>query len=94
MQAVFLEILNKIVPVKVKVIRFNNNTLMTKYLRKAIMLRSRLQNTFNKQSSDENWDNCKKQRDFYIKVLRQTREKYFSDINVKSISDNKNSRKL
>ena len=94
MQAVFLEILNKIVPVKVKVIRFNNNTLMTKYLRKAIMLRSRLQNTFNKQSSDENWDNYKKQRDFYIKVLRQTREKYFSDINVKSISDNKNSRKL
>ena len=93
MQAVFLEILNKIVPVKVKVIRFNNNTLMTKYLRKAIMLRSRLQNTFNKQSSDENWDNYKKQRDFYIKVLRQTREKYFSDINVKSISDNKNSRK-
>ena len=67
---------------------------MTKYLRKAIMLRSRLQNTFNKQSSDENWDNYKKQRDFYIKVLRQTREKYFSDINVKSISDNKNSRKL
>ena len=94
MQAVFLEILNKIVPVKVKVIRFNNNTLMTKYLRKAIMLRSRLQNTFNKQSSDENWDNYKKQRDFYIKVLRQTREKYFSDINVKSITDNKNSRKL
>ena len=94
MQAVFLEILNKIVPVKVKVIRFNNNTLMTKYLRKAIMLRYRLQNTFNKQSSDENWDNYKKQRDFYIKVLRQTREKYFSDINVKSISDNKNSRKL
>ena len=67
---------------------------MTKYLRKAIMLRSRLQNTFKKQSSDENWDNYKKQRDFYIKVLRQTREKYFSDINVKSISDNKNSRKL
>ena len=47
-QAVFLEILNKIAPVKVKVLRFNNNAFMTKSLRKAIMLRSRLKNNFNK----------------------------------------------
>ena len=88
-QAVFLEILNKIAPVKVKVLRFNNNAFMTKSLRKAIMLRSRLKNNFNKQRSDENWDNYKKQRNFCVKLLRQTKEKYFSDINVKSISDNK-----
>ena len=44
-QAVFLEILNKIAPVKVKVLRFNNHT---KSLRKAIMLRSRLKNNFYK----------------------------------------------
>ena len=88
-QAVFLEILNKIAPVKVKVLRFNNNVFMTKSLRKAIMLRSRLKNNFNKQRSDENWDNYKKQRNFCVKLLRQTKEKYFSDINVKSISDNK-----
>ena len=88
-QAVLLEILNKIAPVKVKVLRFNNNVFMTKSLRKAIMLRSRLKNNFNKQRSDENWDNYKKQRNFCVKLLRQTKEKYFSDINVKSISDNK-----
>ena len=88
-QAVFLEILNKIAPVKVKVLRFNNNAFMTKSLRKAIMLRSRLKNNFNKQRSDENWDNYKKQRNFCVKLLRQTKEKYFSDTNVKSISDNK-----
>ena len=88
-QAVFLETLNKIAPVKVKVLRFNNNAFMTKSLRKAIMLRSRLKNNFNKQRSDENWDNYKKQRNFCVKLLRQTKEKYFSDINVKSISDNK-----
>ena len=41
-QAVFLEILNKIAPVKVKVLRFNNNVFMTISLRKAIMLRPRL----------------------------------------------------
>ena len=88
-QAVFLEVLNKIAPVKVKVLRFNNNVFMTKSLRKAIMLRSRLKNNFNKQRSDENWDNYKKQRNFCVKLLRQTKEKYFSDINVKIISDNK-----
>ena len=35
-QAVFLEILNKIAPVKVKVLRFNNNAFITKSLRKVI----------------------------------------------------------
>ena len=88
-QAVFLEILNKIAPVKVKVLCFNNNAFMTKSLRKAIMLRSKLKNNFKKQRSDGNWDNYKKQRNFCVKLLHQTKEKYFSDINVKSISDNK-----
>ena len=37
-QAVFLEILNKITPVKVKALCFNNNAFMTKSLRKSIML--------------------------------------------------------
>ena len=71
-QAGFLEILNKIAPVKAKVLRFNNNVFifMIKSLRKAIMLRSRLKNNFNRKRSDQNWDNCKKQRKFCIKLLR------------------------
>ena len=89
-QAVFLELLNKIAPVKTKVLRFNKIAFMTKSLRIAIMLRSRLKNNFNKQRSDENWDNYKKQINFCVKLLCQTKEKYFSDINVKSISNNKN----
>ena len=35
-------------------------------------------------------NNYYKQRNFCIKLLRQTKEKYFSDIKVKSISDSKN----
>ena len=42
-----------------------------------------------KKRSDEHWDNFKKQINLYVKLLCQTKEKYFSDINVKSISDNK-----
>ena len=52
------------------------------------MSRSRLTNNFNKKRSDENWDNYKKQMNFCVKLRRQTKEKYFSDINVKIISDN------
>ena len=53
------------------------------------MLRSRLKNNFSKQRSDENW-NSYKENNFYVKLLHQTKEKYFGEINVKSISDNKN----
>ena len=53
------------------------------------MLRSRLKNNFNKQRSNENCDNYKRQRNFCVKLLHQTKEKYFSDINVKSTSDSK-----
>ena len=35
-QAVFLEALNKVAPVEVKVLRFNSNTSMTKSVRKTI----------------------------------------------------------
>ena len=73
-QAAFLEILNKIAPVNVKVPRFNNNAFMTKSLRKSIMLRSRLKNNFNKQRPDESWDNYKKQRNFCVKILGQIEE--------------------
>ena len=53
------------------------------------MLTSRLKNNFNKKRSDENWDSYKKQGNFCVKLLQQTKEKYVSDINAKSISDNK-----
>ena len=92
-QAVFLEILNKIAPFKVKVLRFNNNVFMTKSLRKAIMLRSRLKNNFNKQRSDENWDNYKKQRNFCVKLRRQAKEKYLVMLMSKVFLTTKNSGK-
>ena len=53
------------------------------------MIRSRLKNKFNKNSSAKNWNSYKKQRNFCLKLLRQTKEKYFNNINVKKVSDNK-----
>ena len=84
----FLEIVNKITPVKVKVIYFNNGAFMTKSLRKAIMLRSRLKNNFNKVLM-KTGTIVRSKGIFFVKLLPQTKEKCFSDINVTSISDNK-----
>ena len=57
------------------------------------MLRSRLKNNFKEQRSNENWESYKKQRNLCVKLLHQSRDKYFSDINVRSIFDNKKFRK-
>ena len=62
---------------------------MTNSLRKAMIFRSRLKSNFSKKGSNEDWDNYKKQENFNVKFPCQTKEKYFSDDNVNSISDNK-----
>ena len=37
----------------------------------------------------KNWNNYKKQRNFCLKLLRQTNGKYFKNLNVKKVSDKK-----
>ena len=86
-QSLFLETLNNIAPVKMKILRYNNNPLMNKALRKAIMTSSSLKNKFNKNNSAKNWNSYKKQRNFCLKLVRQTKKKYFNNINVKKVSD-------
>ena len=65
---IFLQVLNAHAPVKKKIQRFNNNPFMTKQLRKAIMLRSRLKNVFNKNRAPKTWDSYKKQRNFCVNL--------------------------
>ena len=62
---------------------------MTKALRKAIMTCSRLKNINNKKRSYSNCDKYKKQRNFCVKLLRKTKQDYFNNIDIKSVSDNK-----
>ena len=42
-----------------------------------------------KIAQQKNWDSYKKQRNFCLKLLRQTKEKYFNNMHVKKVSDNK-----
>ena len=62
---------------------------MNKTLRKAIILRSNLKNTYLKKRNNTNWSNYKKQRNFCTNLLRTTKKEYFSKLNIKEISDNK-----
>ena len=62
---------------------------MSKALRKAIMVRSKLKNKYNKNRTEENWDSYKKQRNFCVNLLRKTKKDYFNDLNIKNITDNK-----
>ena len=91
-RSIFLETLNNIAPVIMKILRYNNNPSMNQALTKAITTRSRLKNKFNKNTSAKNWNSYKKQRNFCLKLLCQTGEKYLkkiNNINVKKVSDNK-----
>ena len=58
----FLSVLNKQVPLKAKLLRYNNNAFITKELKNSIILRSKLKNTFNEKRSHENWCKYRRQR--------------------------------
>ena len=62
---------------------------MSKTLRKAIMKRSKLRNTFNKKRSSENWQNYKRQRNICSNTLKSTKKTLFEALNINEITDNK-----
>ena len=62
-QNIFIALLNKHAPIKIKM-RFNNNPVMSKTLRKAIMHRSKFKNFYNKYRTKDKWANYKKQETF------------------------------
>ena len=55
-ETTFCSVLNKHAPIKVKILRQNNNSFMTENLRKAIMHRPKFKNCFNKYRT---YENCK-----------------------------------
>ena len=73
----FSKIVNRHAPLKHKMTRGNIADFMTKELRKAIMLRSRLKNIFNKHRSNENWKNYKMQRNLCNSMKRKAKAAYF-----------------
>ena len=88
-QSIFMQQLDKHAPMKKKVVRANNAPFMNKILSKAIMNRSRLRNRYLKKQSIDNERAYKKQRNYCVTLIRREKKKYYENMNIKSITDNK-----
>ena len=62
---------------------------MTKSLRKAVMIRTKMKNNYNKKHTQESLNSNKKQQNFCINLLRKTKKDYISNLNMKDLSYNK-----
>ena len=85
----FLKVLNKHAPLKKKFIRVNHAPYMTKNLRKAIMKRSQLENMYISNSTVENMNKYKKHKNICSKLYKKERKKFYSQLDIKNITDNK-----
>ena len=78
---IFTDLLNLHAPLKTKFLRGNDKNYMTKDLRKAIMLRSRLKRIAQETKSPEAIINYKKQRNLVVNLNRSAKHSYFESLN-------------
>ena len=82
----FIELLNKHVPLKVKFIRANNSPFMNKTLTKVFMTRSRLRNKFLKNPISATELTYKR---FCTRLVIKEKKTFYSTLDPKLITDNK-----
>ena len=85
----FLSTLNLHAPFKKKYIRANHAPYMTKTLRKAIMRRSQLQTKFFKTKNETDNKAFKKQRNYVNKLYKKEKNKFYENLDMAKIIDNK-----
>ena len=88
-ETAFDRVLDKHAPVKKKYVRANDKPFMTRALRKATMLRSRLRNKYNEDRTAENWNKFRKQRNSCVKLFRKEKRNYYNNLDISHITDNK-----
>ena len=88
-ESIFTKLLNKHAPIKEKYVRANNAPFMTKTLTKAIMNRSRLKNKFIKNPDSNNRSIYNKHRNYCVNLLRKEKKRYYNNLDLKLITDNK-----
>ena len=86
---IFTRILNQHAPLKQKIIRGNQAPFITKALSKAIMLRSKLKNIYNKYPTEENNRLYKKQRNYCVNLLTKEKKRYYNNLDLNIFEDNK-----
>ena len=85
----YIHILNTHGPIKHKYIRANENPFISKKLRQAIMLRSKLRNRYNKLRTEEASIMYKQQRNICTSLLRKCKKAYFNSLRPSDVADNK-----
>ena len=88
-ETAFDKVLDKHAPIKKKYVRANDKPFMTRALRKATMLRSRLRNKYNEERTAENWNNFRKQRNSCVKLFRKEKRNYYNSLAISLVTDNK-----
>ena len=63
---------------------------MSKDIHNAIMTRTRLRNRFLKEPTQMNRIAYKKQKNYCVSLLRQSKKQYYGSLNVNHVTDNKN----
>ena len=87
LRKIFIEILDKFAPLKKKYIRANHSKFVTKELRKAIMLRSKLRNQFLKTKSQEFKMKYNQQRNLCVSITRKAKRNYYENLDLRDITD-------
>jgi len=82
-EQVFANILDQHAPLKTKFLRANNSPHVSKALRKAIMLRSRLKNIANMSNQHEDRAKYCAQRNLVVKLNRKAKASYFRSAEIK-----------
>ena len=88
-ETTFKSVLDKHAPEKKKTLRANSKPYVTKAMRKAIMKRSELATKLRKNPTEENSKAFKKQRNFCSRLYKKERKKYFDNLDLRKITDNK-----
>ena len=69
-------------------LRVNHGTFMTKEVRKAIMIRSKLRNQFLKDKNKQSRNGYGKQCNLCAVLVRRAKQQYFSSLHLSLIADN------
>ena len=88
-QSIYIRTLDIHAPFKIKYVRGNDQQFMNKDMRKTIMNRTKLKNMYYKHPTEENMRKFKKQRNFCVKLLRETKKSFYSNLDARQITDNR-----
>ena len=85
-----MKVLDSHAPTKQGVVRGNNQPFTSKALSKAFMHTSKLKDLYDKNPTEFNISDCKKQRNFCVGLLAREKKKYYNNLDLTIFNDNRN----